>query len=86
MNKIEAIERTQVQILTRLAGYWTKKKGLCMNPFYRHKKKAIKENIELARKIYPDVFKHFLNTWFEQHGNFDRFPLPDKRLGELIIK
>jgi hypothetical protein len=86
MNKIEAMEKLQVQILTGLAAYWTKEGGLCVNPFYRHDLKSIKEHINFAKEVYPHVFKSFLNGWFKQYGTFDNFPMSNKKLEKLLIE
>ena len=85
MKKIEAIKKQQTKLLLELAAYWTEEEGLCMNPFYKQKEeKAITENIELAKEIYPKVFTSHRNFVFNTFGDFKGL-IPDKRMEELII-
>ncbi len=78
------IKKAQRKLLFGLISYVSKKEGLCMNPFYKQNEKAIKDNKEFAKEVYPKVFWSHLNFLYNNFGDLRGFP-KDKRMEQLIV-
>ena len=64
MKILEAIKKQQREILFGLTSYYTKKEGLCMNPFYGGEESDIKKDVKYTKEIYAKVFKSHLAFLF----------------------